>query len=255
MLLPDPPCCKIPGARSGCNDSSVCTKVAELGFDSLDRNRKPIFLTLGCLSVIVTILAIIPMASLSLSTQDVKNTYWTRGEFGDTTFYIGLNKIVVESGGSTEWLRWDDAECDQLFSEGNDACSECKAACADIVRIVILNFFVIAMTITSNLKRSTREGDLNCTKCMAIFSGTVSSIVMLFSLATFSEGCYYNLPGSTAEGQDITYSQGPSFVCLVIPQIFKLTEVIFHILTPVPHKKEESLNLGILNETGINMLR
>ena len=56
-------------------------------------------------------LSIIPLVSMSKSNDDVKNTYWTAGEFGDNRFYIGLEKVVLELDGHTSSFSWDDDEC------------------------------------------------------------------------------------------------------------------------------------------------
>ena len=94
----------------------------------------------------------------------------------------------------------------------------------------------IWLTISSNYKRSDRGSDLNFTKFMAILTGTISSIVMLSSLATYSEQCYSELPDHTQAGLSLDYEYGPGFICLVFPQVFKLIEVVFNLLTPVPQK-------------------
>lgn len=47
------------------------------------------------LSFISLILAIVPVVSTSLNTDDVKNTAWTYGESGDFKIWIGLNKVCI----------------------------------------------------------------------------------------------------------------------------------------------------------------
>lgn len=233
MLLPDPPCCRVKQAAS-CNESGLCNKVGQFGFSYFHVNRAWIFITLALASFTVTIVSIIPIVSMSHTNDDVKNTYWTKGEYGDTEFFVGLEKVVFIVDGSEQSFLWSDDECDMLLSSGADACDECEAACNRVVIVVAMNIIIIAVTIASNTKRSTASGDLNCTKFMAIFSGIVSSIIMLSSLSIFSDGCYYNLPENTESGDSVSYSHGPSFVCIVVPQLFKIFEAIIHVVTPVP---------------------
>lgn len=77
---------------------------------------------------------------------------------------------------------------------------------------------------------------------MAIFTGLLSSVVMLSALATYSDHCYVKLPNHTQDGQSVDYSYGPGFLCLLFPQVFKLIEVVFNIATPVPQKLKPVLD-------------
>jgi hypothetical protein len=252
MLLPDPPCCRIQKA-AGCNESGICSKVGGFGFDFFHLHRAKIFLTLAVLTFCVTIISIIPIVSMSRNNGDVKNTFWTRGEYSDTVFYIGLEKVVFSIDGTEDSFLWSDDKCDGLLSESDDACDECEKACKSVVKVVIMNLVIISVTIMSNMKRSTAAGDLNCTKFMAIFSGFVSSMVMMSSLAMFSNGCYDNLPSESDTGATVTYTHGPAFICVLVPQLFKITEAVIHILTPVPQRKlknsaQHSINQPLYEE-------
>lgn len=131
------------------------------------------------------------------------------------------------------------------FGDNTDYCQDCEDACDVVMRTCIANFITILPTIMTNYKRSHRGSDLNFTKFTAIFTGTLSSIIMLSALSTFSDQCYDSLPNHTREGLPIDYSYGPGFVCLLFPQVFKLIEVVFNLVTPVPQKLRpvlESLN-------------
>ena len=75
---------------------------------------------------------------------------------------------------------------------------------------------------------------------MTILSGTISTLTILISLATYQTECYVNFPSKTGTGETITYSLGPGFICLLIPQLFKPIEVIINILTPVSKKTNNS---------------
>jgi hypothetical protein len=205
-----------------------------LGFSFLDKHRRVVFVTLSVLAAIVSGLSIIPVASLSVTNSVVKNTFWTSGKIDGASFYIGIRKVVYDSSftGEQSFL-WKDDECTSLFVNNQKYCDECESACSSVMTTIIMNMIVIVLTITTNLKRSTREGDINFTKGTAIFSGIFSSIVMMFSLSTFNEGCFYNLPETSASGSDVTYSLGPGFIFVLIPQLFKLTEALINLCTPV----------------------
>lgn len=75
---------------------------------------------------------------------------------------------------------------------------------------------------------------------MTILSGLISTLTILISLSTYQAECYSNFPSETDNGATITYTLGPGFVCLLIPQLFKPIEVIINLLTPVPKKKSDN---------------
>jgi hypothetical protein len=129
----------------------------------------------------------------------------------------------------------DDDNCED-FGANTDYCQDCEDACIVVRRIVIINLISIWMTVTTNYKRSDRGSDLNFTKFMAIFTGLLSSIVMLSALVTYSDQCFSELPDKTKDGLSVEYSYGPGFICLLFPQVFKLVEVVFNFATPVPQQ-------------------
>ena len=86
---------------------------------------------------------------------------------------------------------------------------------------------------------------------MTILSGTLSTLTILISLSTYQTGCYSNFPNETDTGENISYSLGPGFICLLIPQLFKPIEVLINILTPVGKRVEKDLEqsfVGIPNQ-------
>jgi hypothetical protein len=156
----------------------------------------------------------------------------------DFKIYIGIEKVVTASGGRTQSFLWSDAECDSTL--GN-YCEDCHVACNRVYRSIIVNLITLIPAITGNIKRSTASGDLNCTKFMTILSGLISTLTILISLATYQSECYVNFPEESDNGATITYSLGPGFICLLIPQLFKPLEVVINILTPVGSKSENEL--------------
>jgi hypothetical protein len=141
--------------------------------------------------------------------------------------------VVTDNSGHTESFLWSDADCESAVGE---YCDDCKKACAKVFRSIIVNLITLIPAITGNIKRSTHAGDLNCTKFMTILSGTISTLTILISLSTYQTGCYTNFPDETDSGLSISYSLGPGFICLLIPQLFKPIEVLINILTPVGKK-------------------
>jgi hypothetical protein len=117
-----------------------------------------------------------------------------------------------------------------------------------------VNLITLIPAITGNLKRSTHAGDLNCTKFMTILSGTISTLTILISLSTYQSGCYSNFPSETDEGVSISYSLGPGFICLLIPQLFKPIEVLINILTPVGKRSESDLEKRFVTNPEENSL-
>mmetsp|Transcript_9314 Transcript_9314/g.14030 ORF Transcript_9314/g.14030 Transcript_9314/m.14030 type:complete len:249 (-) Transcript_9314:45-791(-) len=240
MYCPDPPCCAIPGARKNCNKSWCCNGLGKFGVQYFDRNRGCIMLFMASLSFVALILATVSIVSLSKHNDIVKDTYWTFGEVEGTKIYIGVQKVVYETDGHTESFLWESDDCDDTLVGDKDYCDECRAACYKVLRSSIVNFLTLLPAVSGNIKRSTRKGDLNCTKFMTILSGTVSTLTILISIATYQEGCYDNLPDETESGSSITYNLGPGFICLLIPQFIKPVEVIVNILTPVVDEEEQS---------------
>lgn len=134
-----------------------------------------------------------------------------------------------------------DSDSCLAFGDNTDYCEDCNDASVTVRRTVIVNLLTIWLTITTNYKRSDRGSDLNFTKFMAIFSGLLSSIVMISALASYSDLCFSDLPEHTREGASIEYSYGPGFICLLFPQVFKLIEVVFNFATPVPQQMKPLL--------------
>lgn len=245
-VVPDPPCCRIPWCRENVNDSCLCAGVGRLGFDMMDDHRRGIFLVLTFFAIIATVLSVIPLVSMSSDKDTVKDTYWTYGEFSDKSeIYISIKTVVLEANGANgtsinDKYNWDSDSCDD-FGDDSSYCDDCEEACILVRRTVIANLATIWLTISTNYKRTDKASDLNFTKCMAIFSGTVSSIVMISALSIYSDQCYSKLPDKTADGLSIDYSYGPGFICLLFPQVFKLIEVVFNIATPVPKQMKPIL--------------
>ena len=52
----------------------------------------------------------------------------------------------------------------------------------------------------TDIQRSTRKGDLNCQKFMGVLTGILGTISGILSLKLYADGCFRNLPDTTAAG-------------------------------------------------------
>lgn len=92
----------------------------------------------------------------------------------------------------------------------------------------------------TDFQRSTRKGDLNCQKFMAILTGIIGTITNLTALSAYASECYTNLPDEYA-GQSMSYHLGPAFNLMLIATILKPFDVLIHLFTPVvPPADEEN---------------
>lgn len=71
------------------------------------------------------------------------------------------------------------------FGDDTEYCEDCGDASVTIRTTVIANMITICLTISTNYKRSERGSDLNFTKFCAVFSGLLSSIVMMSALVSY----------------------------------------------------------------------
>lgn len=268
MYIGDPICCKIiPGARGKyCNDSYCCNRLGRWGIHYFDVHRKPIMLFMTFLAVISAITSLIPLISISHNSKVVMDTYWTRGNINTMTWqsnrttippgqswdivettkssttnlYIGLTAIIYESNDHIASYRWENTNCTLLNPSIRDYCNECHQACEATISVTIINFITSLPTITTNLKRSTPEGDLNCSKFMSILTGIIGTITTLSSISLFLDGCFRHLPEETIDGRTIEYSYGPGLICIIIPQILKPLDVLVNLMTPVSSQRMPS---------------
>lgn len=200
------------------------------------------------LAFVCVILSIIPVVSQSKVNADVKNTHWTYGEGGDVKVYVGLEKVVYEARGEEKSFVWDSDECQDIESGEEDICSECKAATQSSIATTIINLLTALPTFSTDMKRATRRGDMNCQKFMAMFTGIMGSLSTLIALSSYVDGCYRNLPSSVA-GVEVDYRLGPGFICLLVPTFLKPLDVVINLFMPVRKDNDESDKLDkVLND-------
>jgi hypothetical protein len=244
MYVPDPIFCSIPGARNQCDRSSFCNKIGKIGLPFFDSNRKYIMLSMAFLALVSAVLSVIPVLSISHRQLVVMNTAWTIGNVGNNElhFYVGLSTVVVDTNNTMTSYDWESARCTSIDSSNRDYCDQCNVACDSTIRVAIINLLTSIPTITTDLKRSTKKGDLNCQKFMALFTGILGTITTLSSISLFLDGCFRHLPEYDAQGKTIIYTLGPGFICLLIPQVLKPLDVLVNLLTPVEQREERYLS-------------
>ena len=204
-------------------------------------------LSMAFLAFVSVVLSIIPVVSQSRVNSDVKNTHWTYGAGGDVEVYVGLEKVVYVAKGDEKSFTWDSDECHNVESGEEDICNECRTATQSSIATTIINLLTALPTFSTDMKRTTRKGDMNCQKFMAMFTGIVGSISTLIALSSYVEGCFRNLP-STVAGEDVDYKLGPGFICLLVPTFLKPLDVVVNLLMPVKKDNDESDKLDeVLN--------
>lgn len=245
-----PPCCKVPLLKKSFERSSCCIKTGNVGLKIFDKHRALIMLTAAALSMLSLILSIVPVVSVSKNNENVRTTSWTYGSMnGGGELFIGLQKIVLDGdGGYSQSSEWDDSSCDNFEGVAGEAsfCEDCKAACDNSIGTAVTNVLTSIPTVLTDLQRSTRKGDLNCQKNMAIITGLISFFTTIVALASYANGCYRNLPDQIF-GEDVTYEFGPGFVCLLVACLLKPIDIIVNILMPV-HPHDDDLNEKFLFE-------
>jgi hypothetical protein len=191
-------------------------------------------------SFLTFILLIIPFCSLSFQESTVIGTNWNRGHVklpidSDLTYYIGLRMVTVRCDGIScpdiSSFTWEEDVC-----RGN-YCANCKDSVSGTVTSAVLSLITMLPQMGTNLQRSKKEGDMNCQKWMAIFTGVIGIFSNLGTISNYMAGCFNDFPNSyeyLGATYNITYSLGPSVWCLIWATIFKALDLIFNLLLPVP---------------------
>jgi len=204
------------------------------------------------LSFACTIFCLIALISISHDNDVVESVNWTIGESSldpDVfTFYVGLSRLVIDSdithiGNTTipSYIEWGSDDCDAGY------CEDCEDAASSVISSAIIAFVTCIPTLQTDLQRSTRKGDLNCQKFMAIFTGIIGTITNLIALSAYADMCFSNLPDSFM-GVDMDYRLGPAFNCMLVATILKPIDVFIHIFTPVvPHVDIDPNSAGSTN--------
>jgi len=243
MYTPYPPCFHSEYFNDAFEFSTFCVHIGKLGTQYFDDNRKSIMMFATSITFVCMILSIVSLMAVSDSDEHVRSTCWTYGESNDgVKIYIGLNKIVIDnSNGTMISALWGDSSCDNIAAGGSDNgfCNECREACDSSVIVAIMSLVTILPTITTDIQRSTRKGDLNCQKFMGIVTGILSLMSTIAALSSFAGGCNNNLP-TNFNGKQIDYKYGPGFICLFIATVLKVVDIVANTFLPVrPYSAEE----------------
>jgi len=202
------------------------------------------FVTFICM--LLTIIALVAVSDID---SYIKDTCWTYGEVSDgSKIYVGLNKIIIsEPNAPDQSIVWGDSACHTLEQAGNDLgfCEECRTECDAAVGVAIVSLITIIPTITTDIQRSTRRGDMNCQKFMGILTGVLGFVSTLAALSTYAGGCYHNLP-TEYNGVRINYSLGPGFLCLLVATVLKIIDVVANVFLPVVPYTEPALKESLV---------
>jgi len=262
IYSPLPPCFYSQSFNSTCEEAVCCRKCGSIGFASCRQNRGNLMMLATFLSLCAVIFQIVPVLAVSKATGTIQNVAWAVGELpNDHKIYVGLSSFVVcEDGSNCESYEWNSDTCpsnvdttnatSSVNSTGVDTssagsyCSDCETACQSTYMVAIMALVTSIPQLTTDIQRSTIEGDVNCQKFLGIFTGLLGTATTLASLSTFADGCHANLPeGDFLNMGEVSWALGPSFVILLLATLLKPLDVIFHCIVPVPVTKiEEAYN-------------
>lgn len=236
VYSPPPPCFYFQCCYDIFEFSKFCTNIGKIGIRYFDTHRAVIMLTATFVTFACLILTTFALVAVSDFNSYVKTTCWTYGDVDDgSKIYIGLNQIVIEQPGMPDQsIVWGDSACHKFEQANGDQnfCEECRNECDGSVGVAIVSLITVLPTLTTDIKRSTRRGDMNCQKFMGILTGVLGFTTTLASLSAYAGGCYRNLP-STYNGKNIDYSLGPGFICLLIATVLKIFDVVVNVCLPV----------------------
>jgi hypothetical protein len=236
MYTPKPPCFLSKTFTYFFEFSIFCVGIGKVGTQYFDDNRKPIMLFATFITFVCAILSIVALIAVSNVDALVRSTCWTYGKGdGGVEIFIGLNKIIIDNpNGISVSALWGDSSCDNIEAAGVDLtfCTECRDSCDASVIVAIMSLVTILPTITTDIQRSTRKGDLNCQKFMGVVTGVLSLMSTIAALSAYAGGCYKNLP-SNFNGKEIDYNYGPGFLCLFFATVLKVVDIVANLFLPV----------------------
>jgi len=243
MYTPKPPCFLVPCCNDIFEKSLFCKNVGKLGVDWFDKHRTAFMMTATFVTFVCMILSIVALFAVSTANDDVKATCWTYGKVENgAEIFVGLNALVlVSANGTTVSAVWGESTCtvmESVLGDDSSFCVQCRDSCDASVTVAIMSLVTILPTITTDIQRSTRKGDMNCQKFMGMLTGILSFVSTLAALSSYAGGCLRNLPTQIG-GLSIQYSPGPGLLCLVVATVLKVVDIVVHVCTPVlPYRGE-----------------
>mmetsp|Transcript_89268 Transcript_89268/g.257458 ORF Transcript_89268/g.257458 Transcript_89268/m.257458 type:complete len:359 (-) Transcript_89268:168-1244(-) len=255
-----------------------CLLCARIGSRRASRQRTPIMMFAFVLNIVALVFSVIAAMGLSTNPKWLERFAWVKGHgtmegCGDrcnVEVYVGpmmrLDKLSClgpdgqvypacvaraasmdfdtnSTGVQEDQLRrtvvWNDHHtCRRLDDKQlRDQCIQCKESLVP-KSAIIMSIVTQLPTLTTDLQRATRFGDVNCQKTMGVVSNVVSLFNSLVALWSFRTACYSAMPKTVGNGHGhIEWSIGIGFRCLLVATLIKIPDAICHLLVPVPQGK------------------
>jgi hypothetical protein len=172
------------------------------------------------------------------------------GTFVETAGFTHKEDTIYERK-----LEWDDVACadnPNIDVDTEKMCKDCKENLVPSFSLV-LSILVQFPTMTTDLQRSTRYGDVNCQSAFGLCTNIFGFVVSLGALMSFRKACYNDLPGSLY-GQDVDWSIGVGYNCVFVATVIKLLDASVHFLLPTPKQKWKKPPAGITEVEDYMML-
>lgn len=253
IFSPYPPCCSIPACKSCGEENTFCYKVGGCGVSETPfgvPRHKWMFIAF-CINLVALIFLIAGAFGISEKESILRDVYWSKIKVDNYgTFYIGPQAVITRwsndsLGFSDGVTSWDDIDCSEGFFS-ND-CNNCADAAESTTSTAILGIITTIPSIMTNVQRSTRAGDLNCQKFMALFTGLLGGLSTLSTLATYADNCWNISSGETSH-------MGPGFVLQMFGTILKFFDIFFHaFLQTPPYKRGQTEEKDIEASHSVNM--
>lgn len=239
VYCPPPPCCmqRCTTLRACGETSTPCRMLGEVGVNEAPFGipRHKWMYTAAIINTCCLAMLIAGAFGISTSESILADTYWSSVDVGPATLYIGPNAIYTKVTGpaseaaalniTDDTLKWSDIDCDE-DSFDPDQCDSCKSAASGTVATAIVGTITTIPAIQTDIQRSTRAGDLNCQKFMALFTGLAGGLSSMVTLLNYADGCW------NVSGFDTT--MGPGFILQLIGTILKFVDIPFHMLLQTP---------------------
>jgi len=244
---------------------ACCIFCGKLGLAFGDHNRRLIFAVAAAVSVLAMVLTIFASLGVSTSTSILRHIYWVGGTTaspsgGVAHIYIGISMrfdtvdcrtalefdvcerryrdLGYQSVGKGVFERkvtWaDEKSCAAL--KNSQACEACKSSLLTKSTIIV-SIITQIPTITTDLQRGTRFGDVNCQATMGVISNIVSFASSMVSLIAFRQSCYLWMPMDFMGFSNIAWETGAAFKFLIVATLLKLFDAGCHLVVPTPPQR------------------
>jgi len=260
----------LPGAAvfmqlAPCIETTGCCRMCgRIGSEFGEIHRRSIALCASLVSVVALFLTIIATCGISTNPDVLQSAYWVhatdpRGFESFMNLVMKFDKVDCdretplsrqlcisnataagfdkqESAGPeanvfVRVVNWnDEVACNRTQTPA--ICAHCKDN-LPATSSMIVSVITSIPTLTTDLQRATRFGDVNCQAAMARITGVISLFSGLSSLFAFYQACYVSLPTDLGGGQ-IESDLGVGFYCLMVAVLLKLVDICIHFVIPTP---------------------